>query len=82
MALSEYFVHHRDVHPVPASRSVKRRPGAGLLPRVLDALVAWRLQQTEHEITRHLESAGGKLTDAIEREIEERLYPRGRNGLF
>ena len=82
MALSEYFVHHRDVDPVTASRRVKQQSSAGLLTRLFDSLVAWRLQQTEHEITRHLESTGGKLTDAVEREIEERLYPRGRNGLF
>jgi hypothetical protein len=49
-----------------------------LLRRLLDALVASRLQQTEHEIARYLESTGGKLTDTVEREIEERLYPHRR----
>jgi hypothetical protein len=49
---------------------------------VLDVLVTSRLQQTEHEIARYLESTGGKLTDTVEREIEERLYPHGGNRLF
>jgi hypothetical protein len=45
-------------------------------------LVASRLQQTEHEIARYLESTGGKLTDTVERQIGERLYPHSRGRLF
>ena len=82
MALSDYFVHSRDVVPVSPSRRAKQQSRPGLLRRLLDALVASRLQQTEHEIARYLESTGGKLTDAVEREIEQRLYPHGRDHLF
>jgi hypothetical protein len=82
MALSDYFVHHRDVIPLSPSGRAKQRSRGGWSRRLVDALVAWQLQQTEREITRYLESTGGKLTDAVEREIAERLYPRGGNGLF
>jgi hypothetical protein len=82
MALSDYFLHHRDVIPISPSRRVKQRSIAGLLRHLLDALVTSRLQQTEHEISRYLKSTGGKLTDTVEREIEERLYPHGGNRLF
>ena len=70
MALSDYFVHHRDVIPVSPSGRAKQRSRPGLLRRLLDTLVTSRLQQTEHEIARYLESTGGKLTDTVEREIE------------
>ena len=82
MALSDYFLHHRDVIPVSPSGRAKQHSKAGLLRRVLDALVASQLQRTEHEIARYLESTGGKFTDSIEREIEERLYPHRRDRLF
>ena len=49
-----------------------------MLRQLLDALVTSQLQQTEREIARYLESTGGKITDTVEREIEERLYPHSR----
>jgi hypothetical protein len=82
MALSDYFVHHRSVIPVSPSGRASQRSKGGLLRRLADALVASRLQRTEHEITRYLESTGGKFTDSIEREIEERLYPHNTGRLL
>ena len=82
MALSDYFPHHRDVIPVPRSGRTKQHSTSELLKRLLDALVTSQLQQTEHEIGRYLESTGGKLTDTVEREIEERLYPHAGGRLF
>ena len=82
MALSDYFLHDHNVIPVSPSRRAKQRSRPGLLRRLLDGLVAARLQQTEHEIARYLESTGGKFTDTVEREIEERLSPHGRDRLF
>ncbi len=64
------------------SRRAKQRSRAGSLRGLLDALVTSRLQQTEHEIARYLESTGGKLTDTVAREIEERLYPHRNGRLF
>jgi hypothetical protein len=75
MALSDYFLHHRDVIPASPSGRAKQLTRPGLLRRLLDELVARRLQHTEHEIARYLETTGGKITDTVEREIEERLYP-------
>jgi hypothetical protein len=81
MALADYFFHRRDFIPVRPPGPVRQRLRLDWLRRLFDALVAWELQQTEHEITRYFESTGGKLTDAVEREMEERLFPRGRNRL-
>jgi len=82
MALSDYFLHHRDAVPVSRSGRVKQQSTSGLLRHLLDALVASQLQQTEHEIARYLETTGGKLTDTVEREIEKRLYPHRGGSLF
>jgi len=80
MALSDYFLHHQ-VSVSPSGRA-KQQSRPGLLRQLLDALVTSQLQQTEREIARYLESTGGKLTDTVEREIEERLYPHSRGRLF
>jgi hypothetical protein len=82
MALSDYFVHHRDVIPVSPSGLARERSRPGLMRRLLDELAASRLQHAEREIARYLESTGGKFTDSVGREIEERLYPHRRNRLF
>ena len=82
MALSDYFLHHREVIPVSPSGRAKQRSRAGLLRGLLDVLVTSQLQHTEREIARYLESTGGKLTDTVEREIEERLYPHRNGRLF
>jgi len=82
MALSDYFLHHRDVVPVSRSGRAKQQSTRGLLRHLLDAIVASQLQQTEHEIARYLETTGGKLTDTVEREIETRLYPHRGGRLF
>ena len=82
MALSDYFLHHRDVIPVSPAGRAKQRSRHGLLRRVVDAMVASRLQQIDSQIARYLEGTGGKFTDTVEREIEERLYPHRRDRLF
>ncbi|MBV9237942.1 MAG: hypothetical protein JOZ94_19065 [Xanthobacteraceae bacterium] len=82
MALSDYFLHHRDVFAPSSPGRAKQQLRADWLSRVFDAFVAWQLKQMEREITRYFESTGGKLTDSVEREIEERFMSRGRNGLF
>ena len=82
MALSDYFLHRREVIPVSPSGRAKQRSRAGLLRALVDVVVTSPQQQTEHEIARYLESTGGKLTDTVEREIEERLYPHRNGRLF
>ena len=81
MALSDYFLHHREVIPVSPCGGAKQR-SRGLLQGLVDVLVTSPQQQTEREIARYLESTGGKLTDTVEREIEERLYLRRNSRLF
>ena len=80
MALSDYFLHHQ-VSVSPSGRA-KQQSRPALLRQLLDAVVTSQLQQTEREIARYLESTGGKITDTVEREIEERLYPHSRGRLF
>jgi hypothetical protein len=82
MALSDYFLQDSNINHVSPSGRAEQRSRPGMLRRLLDGLVAMRLQQTEHEIARYLESTGGKFTDTVEREIEERLSPHGRDRLF
>jgi hypothetical protein len=82
MAMSDYFPHHRNIIPVSPSGRAQQRSTPGLLRHLLDALVVSRMQRTEYEIARYLESTGGKFTDSIEREIEERLYPRSKGRPF
>ena len=77
------MLHHRNANPASPSGRAKQLSRPGLLRRLLDTVVASRQQQIQHEIARHIvESTGGKLTDSVEREIEERLYPHSRDRLF
>ncbi len=45
----------------------------GLLRRLYDAIVEPRQQRAEREIARVLAGSGGRLTDAMERELMQRL---------
>jgi hypothetical protein len=76
------MLHYRNANPASRSGRVKQLSRPGLVRRLLDAVVTSPQQQTEHEIARYLESTGGKLTDTVEREIEERLYPHRNGRLF
>jgi len=65
------------------------RSRLGLLPsirswlhRLRDAVVEAPHRQVEREVARYLEGTGGKMTDAVEREIYDRFYARARNRLF
>jgi hypothetical protein len=48
-------------------------PRPGLLNRLFAAMVLMRQRRAEQEIARYLATAGGKLTDGIEREILRRM---------
>jgi hypothetical protein len=58
------------------ARVSSRASGRSIWRRVLDAIVVARQNQAEREVRRYLESTGGKFSDTVEREIEERLWPR------
>jgi len=58
------------------SREVsEQRPvrAAGIWKRFLNALMESRQRQAEREVARYIHLNGGKLTDDIERRIEQRL---------
>ena len=74
------MLHHRNANPASHSGRAKQLSRPGRLRRLLDAVSPQ--QQIQHEIARYLESTGGKFTDTIEREIEERLYPHRGGRLF
>ena len=76
------MLHHRNANPASHSGRARQLSRPGRLRRLLDAVVASPQQQIQHEIARYLESTGGRFTDSIEREIEERLYPHSRDRLF
>ena len=76
------MLHHRNANPASPSGRAKQLSRPGRLRRLLNAVVESPQQQIQHEIARYLESTGGKLTDTVEREIEERLYPHSRDRLF
>jgi hypothetical protein len=53
-----------------------RAPGRSIWRRLLDGVVEARQHHAEREARRYLEGTGGKFTDTVEREIEERMWPR------
>ena len=59
-----------------SARVSPRAPGRSNWRRLLDAVVAARQHHAEREVRRYLEGTGGKFTDTVEREIEERMWPR------
>ncbi len=58
------------------ARVTARGAGRSIWRRLLDAIVEARQHHAEREVRRYLEGTGGKFTDTVEREIEERLWPR------
>ncbi len=50
--------------------------GRGLLARFLAAIFESRQRQVERDIARLVGNSGGKLTDAMERDIERRVFNR------
>lgn len=63
----------------PSGRGTARvssRAPRSIWRRLLDAIVEARQHHAEREVRRYLEGTGCKFTDAVEREIEERLWPR------
>jgi hypothetical protein len=60
--------------------AVPRKPGnwRALLRRLGDALEESRERAMDREIAAYLQSRGGKLTDAAERDIERMMYASTR----
>jgi len=49
------------------------RAGPGLLRRIFDAIFQSRQKQAERMVAAYLERTGGRFTDAIERQLTDRL---------
>ena len=58
------------------ARVTPRASGRSIWRQLLDAIMEARQHHAEREVRRYLEGTGGKFTDSVEREIEERLWPR------
>ena len=73
-------VRPSDFHSgVVTARSAVRVPRPGFLTRLFDALVDSRARQAERDVGVYLARRGFKLTDSVEREMNERLFNGGWN---
>jgi hypothetical protein len=79
MANSAYFFPES---VSPSGRARPHRSWRTLLRRALDAVVEARHHYAEREVARYIQSTGGKFTDTVEREIQDRLYPHASGRLF
>ena len=70
-------------HALSPSETVLVRTPAklGVFARFYAAMIAARQRQADAEIERYLGRRGGKLTDSIEREIEQRVLANPRTHL-
>ena len=69
--------YHEFAHAAGEPRAPRRGVLAlvgGALRRVLDAIYESRRLHAEREIARYLERTGGRFTDEIERQINNRLF--------
>lgn len=63
----------RATAPVPAA------PRPGFLQRLFNAIIDHRERQAERDAEAYLARRGYRLTDSVEREINERLFNGGWN---
>ena len=61
---------HLNAFVAPAD-TVERPARLGLFQLVVRALVDARRRQADREVTRLIERSGGRMTDALERQIEK-----------
>ena len=72
-----YAARPSDFHGGLAPRPAVRVPRPGLFSRMLDALLDTRARQAQRDA--YLARRGYRLTDSIEREMNERLFNGGWN---
>jgi hypothetical protein len=70
MAFARSALSLRDFVP---SKTQTERVSRGFWRGLLDAMVQSRQRQVDREIARYLGTCGGRFTDQVEREIEERI---------
>ena len=74
-----YAARPSDFHGGLAPRPAVRVPRPGLFSRMLDALLNTRARQAQRDVEAYLARRGYRLTDSIEREMNERLFDGGWN---
>jgi hypothetical protein len=61
-------------HGVVAAQPAIRVPRPGLLMRIFDALLNNRSHRAERDVAAFLARRGYRITDSIEREMNERMF--------
>jgi len=70
-----YAARPSDFHSaVPVARASVRVPRPGLLTRAFNALFVNRSRHAERDVAAFLARRGYRLTDSIERELNERMF--------
>lgn len=64
-------------HTTDFLRPLHTTPQPGLLRRTLGRYVQWRQRRAEEEIALRLGLTDGRMTDEIERRMNERLFGNG-----
>jgi dephospho-CoA kinase len=68
------------LHPYAPSGETAARTGKrprSFARRIIDAIAASNQRRAEREVAHYIALNGGRLTDGIERQVAERLGPRG-----
>lgn len=74
-----YAAHHGALSRYAGRGVAPATPRAGVLRRILDALVESHQRQADKEMARFIAGSGGRLTDDIERRMMGRLTTSGWN---
>ena len=74
-----YAARPSDFHGGLAPRPALRVPRPGLLARLFEALIDTRTRHAQRDVEAYLARRGHRLTDSIEREMNEHLFNGGWN---
>ena len=74
-----YAARTADFHAGLASRPAARVPRPGFFSRLLDTLIDTRNRQAQRDVEAFLARRGHRLTDSIEREMNDHLFNGGWN---
>jgi hypothetical protein len=72
-----YAARPSDFHHAVVARPAIRVPRPGLFSRIFDALLDNRTRQAQRDVEVFLARRGHRLTDSIEREMNEHLFNGG-----
>ena len=72
-----YAARPSDFHGGLAPRPAVRVPRPGLLSRIVSALIDTRTREAQRDVEAYLARRGNRLTDSVEREINEHMFDGG-----